>query len=123
MATQTTGGGSTTSFTNTPQAQDDTYSLSEDFLGIICFDVMLGDLGGAAKTLFSVDNGTNQTGAMSGYIAADLLTQDTARAEIDLRGYQCSWRKDLDHRRREGRLQLRDAQFLIQDRNTGAPQR
>ena len=32
MATQTTGGGSTTSFTNTPQAKDDTYPYIEDVL-------------------------------------------------------------------------------------------
>ena len=63
MATQTTGGGSTTSFTNTPQAKDDVYSLTEDQLlasetlynGLthtISLDVMANDLGGNAKTLF-----------------------------------------------------------------------
>ncbi|MBV1691089.1 VCBS domain-containing protein [Novosphingobium sp. G106] len=74
-------GGTTTSFSNTPQAKDDGYSLAEDFLGVVYFDVMSNDLGGNAKTLFSIDNGTNQSGAMSGYSAADLLSQDTARAE------------------------------------------
>ncbi|MDA9494801.1 beta strand repeat-containing protein, partial [Bradyrhizobium sp. CCBAU 11361] len=92
MATQTTGGGSTTSFTNTPQAKDDIFtsgltaagvsiSLTEDNLQPVFFDVMGNDLGGNAKTLFSIDNGINNSGAMSGYSAADLLTQDTARAE------------------------------------------
>src|SRR5947207_14382437 len=93
MATQTTGGGSTTSFSNTPQATDDVFTtgvsvttgavitLTEDNVQAVIFDVMANDLGGNAKTLFSIDNGINNTGAMSGYSAADLLTQDTARAE------------------------------------------
>ena len=60
MATQTTGGGSTTSFSNTPQAKDDTYGWSEDQLltsglyssgtKIITLDVVSNDLGGNAKT-------------------------------------------------------------------------
>ncbi|UPK06248.1 VCBS domain-containing protein [Bradyrhizobium sp. 170] len=93
MATQTTDGGSTTSFSNTPQAKDDIFtsgvtaagvsiSLTEDNLQPVVFDVMGNDLGGNAKTLFSIDNGINNSGAMSGYSAADLLTQDTARAEV-----------------------------------------
>src|SRR5689334_17099018 len=68
MATQTTGGGSTTSFTNTPQAKDDYYAFSEDLLrsntyvynvstNTITLDVMSNDLGGNAKTLFSVEDG------------------------------------------------------------------
>jgi hypothetical protein len=61
MATQTTGGGSTTSFTNTPQAKDDNYAfmrtapaeclLYNDTTKIITLDVMSNDLGGNAKTL------------------------------------------------------------------------
>lgn len=92
MATQTTGGGSTTSFSNTPQATNDVFtsgltaagvsiSLTEDNLQPVFFDVMGNDLGGNANTLFSIDNGINNSGAMSGYSAADLLTQDTARIE------------------------------------------
>ncbi|MEO8547740.1 MAG: VCBS domain-containing protein, partial [Sphingomicrobium sp.] len=68
MATQTTGGGSTTSFTNTPQAKDDNYAYLEDVLrsdaslyniatNTITLDVMANDLGGNAKSLFSVDDG------------------------------------------------------------------
>src|ERR1043166_3259828 len=68
MATQTTGGGSATSFTNTPQANDDTYNYLEDLLransslynvatNTISLDVMANDLGGNAKALFSVDDG------------------------------------------------------------------
>jgi VCBS repeat-containing protein len=64
----------TTSFSNTPQATNDSYVLSEDSLiaglvsgatlntagTIITFDVMANDLGGAAKTMYSVDNATSQ---------------------------------------------------------------
>ncbi|MEI9416429.1 VCBS domain-containing protein, partial [Mesorhizobium sp. Cs1321R2N1] len=87
MATQVTGaGGTTTSFSNTPQAQDDTFAsnttgLTEDILQTVFLSVMANDLGGNAKTLWSIDNGINNTGAMGGYIAGDLLTQDLARIE------------------------------------------
>ena len=68
MPTQPTGGGSVTSFTNTPQAKDDSYAFLEDALrantslynaatGTILLDVMANDLGGSAKTLFSVEDG------------------------------------------------------------------
>src|SRR4051794_836923 len=82
MATQTTGGGSTTSFGNAPQAVDDTFTsaqtgLTEDVLKIVYLDVMSNDLGGNAKTLFSIDNGI-YSGTT---VQSDLLTQDTARAE------------------------------------------
>src|SRR5215216_3540488 len=68
MATQTTGG-STTSFTNTPQAVDDTYSWTEDQLSasellagnVITLDVMVNDLGGNAQALFSIDDGNGNT--------------------------------------------------------------
>ena len=70
MATQTTGGGSTTSFSNTPQATNDTFTtaltaagalitLTEDNIQPVFFDVMANDLGGNAKTLYSVDDGIN----------------------------------------------------------------
>jgi VCBS repeat-containing protein len=77
-----TSGGTTTSFTNTPQAQTDSYGyawLTEDWAGIYCFDVMSNDLGGNAKLLWSVDDGTNSTS--STLAGADLLVQDTTRAE------------------------------------------
>ena len=67
MATQTTGGGSTTSFSNAPQAQGDAYAWTEEQLkssglynsttNTITLDVMANDLGGKAKTLWSVDDG------------------------------------------------------------------
>src|SRR5438045_2119201 len=86
MATTSLNGGITTSFTNTPQAGDDFISstqtgLTEDNLGIRYLDVMANDLGGNAKTLWSIDNGVNNSGLMGSYIAADLLTQDTTRVE------------------------------------------
>jgi VCBS repeat-containing protein len=65
--------GTTTSFTNTPQATDDTYGgLTEDYTGVSYFDVMADDLGGKAKILWSLDNGDSLT---------DLLTKDGASIE------------------------------------------
>ena len=64
-----TSGGTTTSFNNTPQAVDDFYLASED--QVRYFDVMANDLGGNAKTLWSIDN-TSADGS------GDLLTKDVA---------------------------------------------
>ena len=50
----------TTSFSKTPQARDDSYSFLEDQLpssGPVILDVMANDLGGAAKKLYSIDDG------------------------------------------------------------------
>ncbi|WP_395016013.1 beta strand repeat-containing protein [Dongia sp.] len=73
--------GNTVSFGNTPQAGDDFFSasktgLTENTLGIVTLDVMGNDLGGNAKTLWSLDD--SSAGAKS---PTDLLTQDTARTE------------------------------------------
>jgi VCBS repeat-containing protein len=87
MATQTTGGGSTTSFTNTPQANGDTYNYIEDTLyndatlynrttKTVYLDVMSNDLGGNAKTLFSVDDGG--TGALSDLLKVETAWEQTA---------------------------------------------
>src|SRR4249919_1293131 len=89
MATQTTGGGSTVSFGNTPQAKDDNYLFLEDVLRnnaslynvatkIITLDVMSNDLGGNAKTLFSVEDGDGNA------ITADfdLLAKDVNAAGV-----------------------------------------
>src|SRR5204862_1138621 len=74
--------GNSTSFQNTPQAKDDLFILSEDAPSaayIAYFDVMMNDLGGNAKSLFSIDNRlTNTTTTVA---QGDLLTQDNARAE------------------------------------------
>ena len=81
-----TNGGTTVSFSNTPQGKDDNFTsaqtnLTEDSSVIVYLDVMANDLGGNAKSLWSVDNGINNSGAMNGYVAADLLVQDTVRIE------------------------------------------
>jgi len=75
--------GTTTSFNNTPQAADDVFTsattgLTEDSLFITYLAVMANDLGGAAKTLYSLDDGTNSIGIIS---PTDLLTQDIVRTE------------------------------------------
>jgi hypothetical protein len=76
----------TTSFSNTPQATNDVYTatvtgLTEDSLGIVKLSVMANDLGGNAKSLYSVDDGyigayTNDGSSndTSGY--TDLLSAD-----------------------------------------------
>ncbi|BAV73486.1 outer membrane adhesin like protein [Pseudomonas chlororaphis subsp. aurantiaca] len=89
--TTTTNGGTTTSFSNTPQAQDDIFTtgvigtsstaITEDLLGIVYLDVMSNDLGGNAKTLWSLDNATSLSTATKVYAPADLLVQDTSRIE------------------------------------------
>lgn len=67
-----TGGGTTVSFNNTPQAGDDVFAVGEDLAtGTLTFDVMANDKGGNAKSLWSVDNGQ----------AMDLLAYDGARSE------------------------------------------
>ncbi|WDH54757.1 VCBS domain-containing protein [Pseudomonas chlororaphis] len=89
--TTTTSGGTATSFSNTPQAQDDIFttgvigtssaSITEDLLGVVYLDVMSNDLGGNAKTLWSLDNATSLSTATKVYAPADLLVQDTSRVE------------------------------------------
>src|ERR1041385_4200509 len=71
------------SFGNTPQAQADFFAsaatgLTDASLGIVSLDVMGNDLGGNAKSLWSVDSGTEATTALE---QAALLPQDTARTE------------------------------------------
>ena len=76
--TQNTSGGTTTSFSNTPQAVDDTYNFNADVAGILSLNVMSNDLGGAAKTLWSVDNAVSASvySANGNYAPADLLAKD-----------------------------------------------
>ncbi|EJM46898.1 VCBS repeat-containing protein, partial [Pseudomonas sp. GM33] len=80
-STTTTSGGTVTSFSNTPQAKDDVFTTTENLLGVMYWDVMSNDLGGNAKTLWSLDNADSLSTATKAYAPADLLTQDTARAE------------------------------------------
>ncbi|TPL88791.1 type I secretion protein, partial [Mesorhizobium sp. B2-3-14] len=78
MATQVTGaGGTTASFSNTPQAKDDTFLYSEDATGVLVLNVLANDLGGAAKQLYSIDNSDSLSTATKTYAPADLLTRDT----------------------------------------------
>src|SRR5437764_3789164 len=81
MATtiQNTSGGTTASFSNTPQAVDDTFNYSASISGILILNVMANDLGGNAKSLWSVDNDVSANAYVSsngGYAPADLLTKD-----------------------------------------------
>ncbi|MCK1293045.1 VCBS domain-containing protein [Bradyrhizobium sp. 30] len=78
MATQATGGGSTVSFGNTPQANTDIFSFAEDASNILILNVLANDLGGAAKTLFSLDDGTSTSASTKNYAPADLLVKDLA---------------------------------------------
>src|SRR5689334_12067598 len=98
MGTQTTGGGSTTSFSNTPQAKDDTYTYLEDVLrndstlynsttNTITLDVMANDLGGNAKSLFSVEDGDGNP-LTADY---DLLCKDTLDA-TGVSAWECTFK-------------------------------
>ncbi len=74
---------STVSFANTPQARDDSYTFTEDQLlasgllngTILSLSVLSNDLGGAAKVLYSVDDGLtfNQVGSPADLLLADSL--------------------------------------------------
>ncbi|MBI2257080.1 MAG: cadherin domain-containing protein [Proteobacteria bacterium] len=74
---------SSTSFSNTPQAGDDLFlssgtGLTEDTLAkTVCLNVMANDLGGAAKKLYSLDDGIENEGSTS---SADLLVKDPTGA-------------------------------------------
>ncbi|AZO30717.1 VCBS domain-containing protein [Mesorhizobium sp. M1B.F.Ca.ET.045.04.1.1] len=86
MATQISdAGGTTTSFSNTPQAQDDLLTvtasgipLTEDLTGVLKLNVLANDSGGAAKTLWSVDDASGSTGTSTNgnTYPTDLLTKD-----------------------------------------------
>ncbi|WP_309625234.1 VCBS domain-containing protein, partial [Methylibium sp.] len=79
MATTITSG-TVVSFGNTPQAVDDLLmpvGLTEDSVNIVILDVMANDLGGNAKSLYSLDDGVSTGGTRP----TDLLTQDLGRTE------------------------------------------
>ena len=73
MADTTTSSGIKISISNTPQANTDSYNFVEDQQTVYYLDVMINDLGGAAKTLYSVDDGSNST--------TDLLAKDVIVGE------------------------------------------
>src|SRR5690242_7130955 len=69
---------STTSLSNTPQAKDDLFTfdmtgLTATNLADVTLNVMANDLGGNAKSLYSLDDGTNTL--------SDLTKRDTSRIE------------------------------------------
>ncbi|HYD95359.1 MAG TPA: VCBS domain-containing protein, partial [Noviherbaspirillum sp.] len=68
---------STVSFGNTKQAKDDLFQGGAEDSGIVLLDVLRNDLGGNAKSLYAVDNGTSTGGDRP----VDLLVQDAALAE------------------------------------------
>ncbi|HVI87006.1 MAG TPA: VCBS domain-containing protein, partial [Dongiaceae bacterium] len=75
MGTTTTNG-TITSFGNTPQAVDDSYTYTEDFVSsAVWLNVMSNDLGGNAKTLYSIDGGTSDSNNDG---LDDLLSKDVA---------------------------------------------
>jgi hypothetical protein len=69
----------TTSFSNTPQATDDFYSLTDYSIvsNTITLNVMADDLGGKAKTLYSVDDGISSYTSTKIPAPSDLLIKDT----------------------------------------------
>ena len=75
-------GGTTTSFSNTPQAQDDILNYTEESVvkgslnTSIILDVMQNDLGGNAKTLFSIDDGSSASTATKQPAPIDLASAD-----------------------------------------------
>src|SRR5438046_2937501 len=82
MATNT-GGGTTASLSNTPQAQDDSFVLPEDYNSIKWLDVMANDLGGNAKILWSLDNGP---GSPTDLISSDIGKVEATTADTSLNG-------------------------------------
>src|SRR5215212_197092 len=82
-STTSTSGGTTTSFSNTPQATNDLFSFSEDVtgtvgapVGVLILDVMANDLGGTAKQLYSLDDGSSPSTGTKLYAPSDLLSKD-----------------------------------------------
>jgi VCBS repeat-containing protein len=76
------GGGNEISFSHTPQAADDLFPATASGAVVMDLDVMANDLGGNAKTLYSVDSGDH---------VDDLLTRDASgAAELSARGASVS---------------------------------
>src|SRR3954447_3998189 len=82
MSTNTSGG-TTQSFSNTPQAKDDIYKFTEEQLlaapsiynqvtRTLSLNVMSNDLAGNAKSLYSIDDGG--TGAMNDLLQSNVTT-------------------------------------------------
>ncbi|MER8467318.1 hypothetical protein [Mesorhizobium sp. M1396] len=84
MATNVaTAGGTTVSFSNTSQAQGDSFVATNDTYSldtILKFDVMANDLGGGAKSLYSVDGEGSASTGTKVPAPADLLDSDKDHA-------------------------------------------
>jgi len=78
MATNT-GGGTTASLGNTPQAKDDSFTLIEDYNAIAWLDVMSNDLGGNAKILWSLDDSATDAAG-----ATDLIGTDVGKVCVNM---------------------------------------
>src|SRR5205085_9654616 len=85
MATNT-GGGTTASLNNTPQAQTDTFTKSEDTLGVYTLDVMANDLAGNAKVLWSLDNSATDADGSLDLIATDVGETAVTSDDTSLHG-------------------------------------
>lgn len=74
-----------TSYTKTPQANDDKYAFDEDeiFAGPLALDVMSNDLGGKAKTLYSID-GQDYTELTDPDAVAQAPSGDHSKAGADI---------------------------------------
>jgi len=83
-----TAGGTITSFSNTPQATDDTFTENNSTLlssynnTTLQLDVMANDLGGAAKSLYSIDDGVSPPTTTKVAAPADLTHMDALVAGI-----------------------------------------
>ena len=83
-----------TSFTNTPQAGDDNYTWTEDELlasglvnaDVISLNVMGNDLGGKAKTLFSIDDGNGNALSADFQLLAPDVTNGVSQWEVTAAG-------------------------------------
>ncbi|TAL27839.1 MAG: type I secretion C-terminal target domain-containing protein [Alphaproteobacteria bacterium] len=84
------------SFTNTPQAGDDNYTWNEDTLlqsniynsttGFLTLDVMANDLGGKAKTLYSIDDGNGNALNPTDLLNGDNLVNGISAWELTASG-------------------------------------
>ena len=85
MATNTSGG-TTASLSNTPQAQDDSFNLVEDYNAIAWLDVMGNDLGGNAKILWSLDDSATDAAGATDLIGSDIGKVEATTNDTSLNG-------------------------------------
>ncbi|HEX6661846.1 MAG TPA: VCBS domain-containing protein, partial [Sphingomicrobium sp.] len=85
MATNTSGG-TTASLSNTPQAKDDSFNLVEDYNAIAWLDVMLNDLGGNAKILWSLDDSATDAAGATDLIGSDIGKVEATTNDTSLNG-------------------------------------